>query len=111
MGANAGGRGHSREGAHDRQVDYLSPGWRFVCFGLGSEPVMVAGVNLWAVKWSPTLGTITVAHPDHPKQRHTMDIHEVVDADPPLVFAAGEYSNNLWGFYLPTGEVPLVLSR
>lgn len=62
----------------------------------------VAGVNLWEVPWSPSHGRITVAHPSYPARRHEMLTYEVARHRPPIIFAAGEFSNGVWGFYVPT---------
>jgi len=59
------------------------------------------GVNPWEVKWTPTHGRITVAHPQYPSQRHTAFTYEVAGVTPPIVFAAGEFSNGVWGFFVP----------
>jgi hypothetical protein len=77
-------------------------GWHFVSIGLEGQPTVVAGVNLWAVKWTAAGGHITVAHPQYPSQRHQMSIYEVAGSAPPIQFAAGEFSNGVWGFYIPS---------
>ncbi len=84
----------------DRPID---EGWRLVSIGLDTDPVdLGGGVNPWDVDWIMTDSRITVAHPQYPPQRHTMDVWLVADADPPITFAAGEFSNGVWGFYVPT---------
>jgi hypothetical protein len=79
----------------------VDQGWQFVSIGFEGQPVVVAGVNLWEVTWTATGGHITVAHPQYPSQRHQMSIYEVTDSDSPINFAAGEFSNGVWGFYVP----------
>jgi hypothetical protein len=84
----------------DRPID---EGWRFVSICLESEPVDLGdGLNPWEVDWISTAGRITVPHPQYPAARHRMDVWQVADADPPVTFAAGEFSNGVWGFYVPT---------
>ncbi|HEX5591536.1 MAG TPA: hypothetical protein VFX65_14685 [Candidatus Limnocylindrales bacterium] len=53
------------------------------------------------MKWVSTHGRIVVAHPQYPRERHTMFTYEVEGTNPPVVFAAGEYSNLVYGFYVP----------
>ena len=53
------------------------------------------------VEWTATGSRITVAHPQYPAQRHTMFVYEVTGSVPPIRFAAGEFSNGAWGFYVP----------
>jgi hypothetical protein len=43
----------------------------------------------------------SLSHPQYPAQRHVMSVYEVADSDPAVRFAAGEFSNGVWGFYVP----------
>jgi len=85
-------------GPRDLSVD---EGWRFVSIGLEGEATDVGGLDLWATEWTPTHGRVVVAHPSHPNQRHIMDTYVVAGTTPPVTFAAGEFSNGVWGFYVP----------
>ena len=82
----------------DEEVDL---GWRFVSIGFEGDAIEVAGVNPWQRSWTPTHECITVAHPQYPSQRHVMFTYEIAGLDAPVVFAAGEFSNGVWGFYVP----------
>jgi hypothetical protein len=83
----------------------VDPGWRFVSIGLEGDLVDIGGgVNPWTVKWVSTHGLIVVAHPSYPSERHVMFTYEVAGSNPPIVFAAGEFSNGVWGFFVPTLE-------
>jgi len=82
------------------QVD-VDEGWRFVSFGFEGQPTDVGGVNPWKVEWIATGGRITVAHPQYPSQRHVMFTYEVAGSSPPIRFAAGEFSNGVYGFFVP----------
>jgi len=75
-------------------------GWRFVSIGFKGQPADVDGVNPWEVEWTATGSRITVAHPQYPAQRHVMFIYEVTGSAPPIRFAAGEFSNGVWGFFV-----------
>jgi hypothetical protein len=80
----------------------VDPGWRLVSIGLEGEPVdLGSGVDPWTVSWTSTHGRIVVAHPSYPRERHEMFTYEVAASDPPIVFAAGEFSNGVWGFFVP----------
>jgi hypothetical protein len=81
----------------------LDRSWRFVSIGVEGQPTEISGVNLWEVEWVATGGRITVAHPRYPSQRHLMWKYEVRGSDPPIRFAAGEFSNGVWGFFVPAG--------
>ncbi|HSN71624.1 MAG TPA: hypothetical protein VLT59_08935 [Steroidobacteraceae bacterium] len=78
----------------------ITPGWRLLAVGLASEPVLVEGVDLWTRTWSSCRETIVVAHPSYPAERHTLSVYRLADV-PDLRFAAGEFSNGVWGFFVP----------
>lgn len=60
------------------------------------------GYELWKQKWLPNLNeSIVVSHPDYPAQRHKMIVYRL-ECAPTVVFAAGEFSNGVWGFYEPS---------
>ena len=85
----------------DSVMESASQGWRFVSIGWEGDTTDVGGVNPWDVKWTHTDRRITVAHPSYPSQRHTMFINEVAGSIPAITFAADEFSNGVWGFYVP----------
>jgi hypothetical protein len=82
-------------------MESVSENWRFVSIGFEGDVTDVGGVNPWEVKWTPTDRRIIVAHPSYPSQRHTMAVYEVAGTSPTILFAAGEFSNLVWGFYVP----------
>ena len=82
-------------------VEGIDEGWRFVSIGFEGEATNVGGINPWKATWVSTRGRITVAHPQYPSQRHTMFTYEISGLNPTVVFAAGEFSNGVWGFYVP----------
>lgn len=79
----------------------VTPGWRFVSIGFEGEATDIFGINPWDAEWTSTHGRVTVSHPQHPSERHVMFTYEVKGSDPPAIFAAGEFSNGVWGFYVP----------
>lgn len=79
----------------------VTPGWQFVSIGFEGDPVDVGGVDAWKVEWESTGWRITVAHPSYPWERHTMFTYVVKGSTPPIEFAAGEFSNGVWGFFRP----------
>jgi hypothetical protein len=70
----------------------------------GDQPVMLAGVNLWTQRWvpAPTQFAKVRGAPFGPV--HEFQIYHVLLADRVLVFAAGEFANNFWGFFVPPGS-------
>ena len=82
--------------------DDLTPGWRHLAIVMSGDPVLLDGFDVWKYRWRSLEGEpIVVAHPAYPQQRHAMWRYEL-QSPRPAVFAAGEYSNSVWGFYVPT---------
>jgi hypothetical protein len=81
----------------------ISKGWEFRAIVIEGDPVDIAGINPWKVEWEPVpVGSVVVAHPTYPAQRHTMSVYRLSGVEPAAFFAAGEFSNAVWGFYEPT---------
>ena len=72
-----------------------------VSVGLEGQPTDIAGVNPWKAEWTATGSRNTVAHPQFPRQRHVMWVYEAKGSASRVRFAAGEFSNGLWGFFVP----------
>jgi hypothetical protein len=60
----------------------------------------INGLNIWAYKWQQQSSFIHVKDPIY-SQDHTMNIYEITDGTTTVLFAAGEFSNLIWGIYLP----------
>ncbi len=77
--------------------------WEFVDIVADGQPVDLDGVNPWDHEWiSLDEEPIEVPHPSYPNQRHKMWIYKIDTGKKTVVFAAGEYSNCVWGFYVPS---------
>jgi hypothetical protein len=74
-------------------------GWRFVAIGVEGEAVLLDGVDVWQAPWTGTGSKVTVPHPQYPEQRHGVDEYRVDTPSGLVTFAAGEYSNGVWGFF------------
>ena len=80
----------------------ITLGWRFVHIGVDGESFLLDGLDPWKLDWhSNNEGFIVVAHPSYPTQRHRAFIHWIHGEGRSVRFAAGEFSNCVWGFYLP----------
>ena len=81
----------------------ITPGWSLVYSGIEGSVAALGGLNIWKVHWRDLqVPPIIVAHPEYPAQRHSMWVCELAGAHGPIKFAAGEFSNGIWGVYLPT---------
>jgi hypothetical protein len=74
-----------------------------VCEG---EPVDLEGLNPWKHEWRRLdEPPVIVPHPSYPRQCHQLRIYEIDDGHKVVRFAAGEFSNGAFGFFLPTGAL------
>ena len=69
---------------------------------LGSSPdgksFMIDGVDVWGREWRDTNRKVQVKDPVY-HQDFTFRIYEMLDGNKVVLFAAGEFSNCMWGFY------------
>jgi hypothetical protein len=63
------------------------------------EELLISGLNIWDHEWKNTRLWITVKDPVY-QQSHTMNIYEIYCRGNNYYFPAGEFSNQVWGFYL-----------
>jgi hypothetical protein len=81
----------------------VTPGWKFVSIGFERAPVAIQGIDPWrhGRQWVSSHERIVVSHPSYPSERHTMIVYTFEVDGKTITFAAGEYSNGVWGFYEP----------
>lgn len=76
--------------------------WRLINIVTDGQPIMVGGINPWEYEWVQLVEEpIEVPHPSYPNQMHKMRQYKIDLKNKSIVFAAGEYSNCVWGFYVP----------
>ena len=79
--------------------------WEFVNIVIDGQPISVNDINPWDYEWFRLdEEPIKVSHPSYPNQTHKMEIYEIRTDKKTVVFAAGEFSNCVWGFYVPSSE-------
>ncbi len=77
-------------------------GWRAVGVVLDGDPIdLGGGVNPWKHSWHPLDTMVWMRHPSWPTQLHDLPAYSIIVGDRTVVFAAGELSNQVWGFYVP----------
>jgi hypothetical protein len=80
----------------------VDPDWELVSIGLEGDPVdLGGGASPWSHGWTATGRRVAVAHPSYPWQRHDMAEYTLAGVEPVVRFAAGEFSNGVWGFFVP----------
>ena len=76
--------------------------WKSVGVVIEGERINVCGVNPWNHKWKKSeKDPVQLPHPSYPHQMHAMEVYEIETAGRFVLFAAGELSPNVWGFYVP----------
>ena len=73
--------------------------WKFNTSCIEGEPVIVDGLNLWEFKWKDTGKRVHIKDPRYGED-HTFNIFEITNESKVLRFAAGEFSNMVWGIYV-----------
>jgi hypothetical protein len=84
-------------------MESVTPGWRLVFIGVEGQPVSLLGFDPWTYEWKLCHeNPIVVAHPSYPSQRHRMFVYDLDVSGERVRLAAGEFSNGVWGLYVPT---------
>jgi hypothetical protein len=77
-----------------------TPGWRFLTASPEGRGCMVDGIDVWKHKWQPIRGEKAIVKDPHYGQIFRFSIYFIDLPDRRVVFAAGEFSNSIWGFYV-----------
>ena len=76
--------------------------WRFVTATAGSEDTLfLGGRAVWKEEWRPVGKDVRLPDPHYANQVHVLSIYENGPLDDPVRFAAGEFSNGIFGFFEP----------
>ena len=77
--------------------------WRSVHIGTADDELRIHGIEVWKHEWRSTKETsLRLPHPSYPSQTHAFDVYEIDGLLHPIRFAAGELTNGVWGFYIPS---------
>jgi len=64
------------------------------------QAIYIDGLNIWDYVWQDTTEPdLVVFDPQYPKQRHSLTVYKIINNEKSIQFAAGEFSNCVWGFY------------
>jgi hypothetical protein len=76
--------------------------WKVLGIAVEGEPIEIGGIDIWSQKWELCNNPpVELSHPSYTNQLHTMSIYKVSLAGKSIIFAAGELSAYVWGFYVP----------
>ncbi|HEY4254326.1 MAG TPA: hypothetical protein VGM87_24175 [Roseomonas sp.] len=78
----------------------ITPGWHLAGIATPSDRILIGGLDPWQYPWRTlNLPPIIVAHPQYPVQRHRMTAYAMDLDRSSVLFAAGEFSKGVFGFY------------
>jgi hypothetical protein len=73
--------------------------WIYVTHGTESTPITISGLDVWLYPWH-AIGDerATVRDPLH-GQPFVFRVYQITNGHRIVEFAAGEFSNGIWGFF------------
>jgi len=77
--------------------------WKYLTTVADGCELEINGINVWSQEWIRTKADpIEVLHPNYPDQKHKVYSYIVEIGTKKISFAAGELSNCVWCFYVPS---------
>lgn len=73
--------------------------WQFAGSSKEGEPFEIRGVNVWEQGWQVAPGQEAPVHDPVYGQGFVFRVYTIQDGNEKIEFAAGEFSNGVWGFY------------
>jgi len=73
--------------------------WEHVTTVTDVEPFVINGLDIWDSEWKDTGERIQIKDPLYGKD-FTFSVYEIFEGKTTTKFAAGEFSNCVWGVYL-----------
>ena len=76
----------------------MKTSWKHIKTIVDSESFAIDGLNIWDYEWKDTGQKVDIQDPLY-NQNYTLPIYEITDNTMTAKFAAGEFSNLIWGIY------------
>ena len=76
----------------------MNKDWKYSTAIVEGELYTIHGLNIWDYEWKSIGQSINVKDPLY-GQDYTMTVFEIADNGIVVTFAAGEFSNGIWGIY------------
>jgi hypothetical protein len=80
----------------------ITPGWKFLHACTGGEDCRIAEIAVWAHKWRQNPFRANYCQRPASRADFRFDVYEISVGSQRAVSAAGEFSNGVFGFYVPT---------
>lgn len=81
----------------------LSTNWKHVKTIADDEPFFINGIGIWENEWKGTGQSIYILDPVYHKP-YILPICEISVDGKTITFAATEFSNCVWGVYIPVAS-------
>lgn len=78
--------------------------WTFYRSVVDGERLELEGLNIWDHQWHDLHQYVRIKDPIY-GQDHVMGIFEITNGGITVTFAAGEFSNLVWGICLPASKM------
>jgi len=76
----------------------LEENWVYITAVIDGKRFEIDGINIWDYTWTDTRRYISIKDPIY-HQPYTFAIYEIDTGTKKIEFAAGEFSNCVWGIY------------
>ncbi|MBE0543234.1 MAG: hypothetical protein IH623_17965 [Verrucomicrobia bacterium] len=73
--------------------------WEFAGAAPDGQTFEIGRLDVWKHEWNDTKERARVKDPRY-HQEFTFHVYVIIGADKTVAFAAGEFSNCMWGFYV-----------
>ncbi len=77
----------------------MNENWTHLKTIADGDPFEINGLNIWDFKWQDTRQSIKIKDPNY-GQDYVFGIYEITNDKKTIRFAAGEFSNCVWGIYV-----------
>jgi len=75
--------------------------WRFVAAGVEGDKLEISGIRVWDHKWVCRTGERADIKDPSYGQNFSFHVYEIISGKQQIIFAAGEFSASVFGFYVP----------
>lgn len=82
----------------------MNADWKFSGTCIADEELKLNGVNVWACRWERVPNAVASIRDPLYNQPYEFNVYDLVHAGGRVRVAAGEFSNCIYGFYMPVQE-------
>lgn len=79
--------------------------WSYFGATTDGDEFLIHGLNMWDHTWHPTGETAHVKDPLW-NGEFTFPVYQIRTETQTITFATGEFSNTIWGIFVPTQDLP-----